>query len=181
MALYALTLILEAKKCNRIEPPPSAAPKNAQENAYFQIEGVGYDLCAQSLDRQSVLDIQVSIFVKDSNTGKPVIWKSQTGFPNPARYTRSDLKPFRTYTDCLSSAVPGNQKFDIQVKIVGDCCKFYGECNTNGNRYWKRTIFLGSTTNRAYEDIYNNGYCIFGIRMGASGQGEDNGDSPCRI
>ncbi len=175
--IYLLTVILSANKC-RPQPPP--ATSKPQEKGYFQLESAISDLCNKTFLQQSILRIQIQIFVKEPGTGKPVLWVSPTGYPNPFTYSKADLIKVGTYNDCIFSQVPGDKEFDVLVSIVGDCCKNYGECTTNGVVYWKKARFRGETFRNSYVDINSKGYCIFGIPIIALNVGEDNGDGPCK-
>lgn len=61
--------------------------------------------------------------------------------------------------------MPGDKKFDVQLKIVGDCCQSYGTLPINGIQYWKRSIFIGEELDFIYDDFNNQRYQIFGLNV----------------
>jgi hypothetical protein len=182
--LYVLTLVLSSKMCTNSEANASATFRNPLEKGYFQLEGLGRDLCGLYYDKHTRLNIEITIFVKDATTGNLIKWVAPNGQANPANYTKAHLVSAGTLglnANCIFSAVPGDKEFEVQIKVIGDCCKYYGECMSNGSRYWKRTVFEGKEYKLLYQDVNKNGYCIFSLGLRDSGKGEDNGDTPCRI
>lgn len=173
--LYLLTIILSSKMCRPDPPPTTTKPL---ERGYFQLDGFSNDLCNKAFDQQTNLKIEISIYVTDPTTGKPVLW-NYPGNTNPSSYTKSDLQTVNLNPNCIFSAVPGDKNFDVNVKIVGDCCPSYGECTTDGQVYWKKAVFVGNRFKNLYVDYNSNGYCIFGVPIFPSNTGENNGEAPC--